>query len=94
MEDQADGEITVSMVPESEQITIRFTDNGCGMTPEVQEQIFEPFFTTKERGKGAGIGMGIVSDIVEKHNGKISCESERDEGSSFIITLPLDKRIS
>jgi PAS domain S-box-containing protein len=65
------------------------SDNGHGMTPEVREKIFEPFFTTKEAGKGTGLGLSITYDIVKKHGGEISVESEPDKGTTFTVRLPV-----
>ena len=75
---------------EYEQVQVCIQDNGCGMTPETQDQIFEQGFTTKEIGKGTGLGMAIVYQIVtEKHEGTITCKSELGEGTEFIISLPI-----
>lgn len=72
------------------QIQIRITDNGCGMTEAIREQIFTPFFTTKPLGKGSGIGLSISHQIItERHQGTIDCVSIPDQGSEFILTLPL-----
>ncbi len=69
------------------ELTVR--DNGSGMTPEVRDRIFDPFFTTKGRAKGTGLGLSIVYGIVEQTGGTISVESAPDEGTAFIIRLPL-----
>ncbi|MDJ0557163.1 MAG: GAF domain-containing protein [Microcoleaceae cyanobacterium MO_207.B10] len=71
-------------------VTIRISDNGTGMKEEVQEKIFNPFFTTKPVGKGTGIGLSISYQIVvEKHGGRIFCNSQLGEGSEFIIEIPI-----
>lgn len=73
-----------------EQIEIRFTDSGPGMSPDTLEHIFDPFFTTKEPGKGTGQGLSIVHNIiVKKHKGTITCNSTLGEGTEFIIRLPV-----
>ena len=72
------------------QVKIQIKDNGCGMTPNIQEQIFEQGFTTKAVGKGTGLGMAITRQIVEEaHGGSISCTSQYGQGSTFEIALPL-----
>ncbi len=70
--------------------TISISDNGTGMKEEVQQQIFNPFFTTKPVGKGTGIGLAISYQIVvEKHGGRIFCNSQLGKGSEFIIEIPI-----
>jgi signal transduction histidine kinase len=62
------------------------------MTDEVKQRIFENFFTTKPVGEGTGLGMSIVRDIIEnKHQGKITFESEEGQGASFTFTIPIKK---
>jgi signal transduction histidine kinase len=68
------------------QIIIR--DNGVGMSSEVQERIFEPFFTTKEIQSGTGLGLALVRQIIEEHEGTITVSSEPGSGSCFTISLP------
>jgi signal transduction histidine kinase len=72
---------------EGNQIQISVEDNGPGIPPEIQKKIFEPFFTTKPAGEGSGLGLHIIGKILEKHNGKISLESEVGR-TKFIILIP------
>ena len=73
-------------------LTITIADNGEGMSDEVKQRLFENFFTTKPVGKGTGLGMAIVRDIVEqKHGGKLSFESTLGSGTIFTITIPEKK---
>jgi two-component system NtrC family sensor kinase len=65
-------------------------DNGKGMPKDVQKRVFEPFFTTKEAGKGTGLGLSISADIIRKHGGEISVESEVGVGTAFTVKLPVD----
>ncbi len=70
---------------------IRVSDTGAGIPVEVQSRIFDPFFTTKEVGKGTGQGLAISHNvIVEKHQGQLSFETELEQGTTFIIRLPLE----
>jgi two-component system, NtrC family, sensor kinase len=70
-------------------VTVKVADNGSGISPENLQKIFETFFTTKPRGIGTGLGLAISHQIViEKHGGKINCQSELDKGTEFAITLP------
>ncbi|QLE48501.1 HAMP domain-containing protein [Nostoc sp. C057] len=74
---------------ENDLVIVRIADNGPGISPENQKKIFETFFTTKPRGIGTGLGLAIAYQIVvEKHQGKITCQSELDKGTEFAIALP------
>lgn len=59
---------------------------GAGIDPKHLESIFNPFFTTKTQ--GVGLGLAIVSNIVDEHGGRIAVESEVNKGSVFIVRLP------
>ncbi|MCC7518778.1 MAG: GAF domain-containing protein [Verrucomicrobiae bacterium] len=63
-------------------------DTGSGMTEEVMAHLFKPFFTTKEPGKGTGLGLCSVFDIVQQSGGLIRVRSEPGEGSTFTVFLP------
>ncbi|MEH1939567.1 MAG: ATP-binding protein [Nostoc sp.] len=70
-------------------VLVRIADNGSGISPENQKKIFDTFFTTKPRGIGTGLGLAIAYQIVvEKHQGKITCESELNRGTEFALALP------
>ncbi len=76
-------------------VAIRIADSGSGMSEDVQKRLFDPFFTTKPIGKGTGLGLAIShSIIVEKHGGKLSCNSVLGEGSEFAIKIPLQQKIN
>ncbi|MBN3909388.1 MAG: HAMP domain-containing histidine kinase [Nostoc sp. NMS1] len=83
-------EITISTERwENDLVIVRIADNGPGISPENQKKIFETFFTTKPRGIGTGLGLAIAYQIVvEKHQGKITCQSELDKGTEFALALP------
>ncbi|PLY02479.1 MAG: hypothetical protein C0623_03845 [Desulfuromonas sp.] len=73
-------------------IVVIIEDNGCVMPAEIQSKIFEPFFTTKEVGKGTGLGMSVVYDILQKHNATIDLASEVGKGTMFTLTFPTETR--
>ena len=76
------------------QIAIRIIDNGGGIEEEALSKLFDPFFTTKPVGKGTGLGLSISYQIVvEKHGGKIECYSQLNEGTEFLIKIPVDNNI-
>ena len=64
-------------------------DRGAGIDPKQLDTIFNPFFTTKP--EGVGLGLAIVSKIVDEHGGKIAVESEPGKGSIFRVLLPMDR---
>lgn len=69
---------------------VRISDTGAGIPAAIQNKVFDPFFTTKDVGKGTGQGLAISHTVVvDKHNGKLSFETEEGKGTTFIIQLPL-----
>jgi PAS domain S-box-containing protein len=72
-------------------VLIEITDNGEGMDQETLERIFDPFFTTREPGKGTGLGLSVSYGIVKEHGGRIWARSNKGEGSTFLIELPVRK---
>ncbi len=82
-------EITICTEVLEDCVSIQISDNGGGMSEEIQSKIFDPFFTTKPVGKGMGLGLSICHQvIVETHEGLLECCSEADKGSRFTIKLP------
>ncbi len=69
-------------------VSIRVSDSGSGIDPDVMLHIYEPFFTTKPQGKGTGLGLSQVYGIVKQHNGFIDAESTPGEGTTFVIYIP------
>jgi signal transduction histidine kinase len=87
---ESTGSVKVEVRPRGDQAELLFTDNGCGMTPEVLEHLFEPFFTRSRSGHGTGLGLSIVYSIVADHDGHIEATSQgAGRGSQFRVTLPL-----
>ncbi|MEQ8468581.1 sensor histidine kinase [Coleofasciculus sp. E1-EBD-02] len=75
---------------DKETVIIRIRDNGIGMPSKVKDCIFDNFFTTKPVGKGTGLGLSIARQIVvEKHGGSLNFSSAPEQGTEFVIELPM-----
>jgi signal transduction histidine kinase len=70
-------------------VVIRVSDNGPGIPESIQDKVFQPFFSTKE--EGTGLGLSIATRIIQDHGGRLDLESKKNEGATFIISLPLGK---
>jgi signal transduction histidine kinase len=88
--------IDLKMEREDSMAKLSVQDRGIGITPKDQSQIFERFVraTDQEKKKSLGLGLFIVKQIVEAHNGKISVSSAPGQGSTFSVTLPLTRLTS
>ena len=80
--------VAISTFVEGAEAGVRIEDHGGGIDAEDLPKIFDPFFTTKDVDRGTGLGLAISHGIVERHNGRISVESEAGRGSTFTIWLP------
>jgi two-component system, NtrC family, sensor kinase len=71
---------------------VQIADNGMGIPEEIQPRIFDPFFTTKPVGQGTGMGMSIsYSIVVNRHQGRLTCNSVPGEGTEFAIEIPIQE---
>ena len=77
-----------TQILENDWVKISIKDDGNGISPESLDKLFDPFFTTKPVGKGTGLGLSISYKIIEKHCGKLYCNSILGEGAEFVIELP------
>jgi two-component system sporulation sensor kinase A len=86
------GEIIIStqLDLENNEIIVVFLDKGIGIPKENLEKIFNPFFTTKE--EGVGLGLSLVHQVIQNHNGKINLESQIGKGTKVIITFPIKEK--
>lgn len=74
---------------DAEWAKIRFWNNGPVIPPNVISRIFDPFFTTKPVGKGTGLGLSACYQIIDKHGGTIDVNSDPEQGTEFVIFLPI-----
>jgi signal transduction histidine kinase len=75
-----------------ENVCLFIRDNGCGISEDHLKKVFEPFFTTKKEGKGTGLGLSITYGLVKKLHGNIAIQSKLGEGTTFVITLPIQRQ--
>lgn len=84
------GEVTLTtrLVQEDDmaQVEIRVTDTGPGIAEDILPELFEPFFSTKEG--GTGLGLALTHQIIREHGGQLRVDSPRDQGATFVISLP------
>jgi signal transduction histidine kinase len=79
-----------TQLTDENKVLISIRDNGVGIPEDIRSKLFNPFFTTKAVGKGTGLGLSISYQIVvEKHRGKLWCDSILGQGTKFVIEIPL-----
>jgi signal transduction histidine kinase len=77
---------------EDDTVDIEIRDTGEGIPVDLLPKVFDPFFTTKDVGKGSGLGLFIVHEIIEEHDGCIAVDSEPGKGTAFLIRLPMKEK--
>ena len=80
--------VQVTIEKKKKEVLINVMDNGQGISKELKNKIFEPKFTTKT--SGMGLGLGMVKNLVDSYNGRISMSSKINTGTTFSITFPLN----
>ncbi len=88
------GTLQINARRQQDTVIIEVSDTGCGIQQENMDKLFEPFFTTKTpegpaARVGSGLGLVFCKEIVGSHGGAISVESKPNQGTKFIITLPI-----
>ena len=83
--DRKDPKISIVTDHINERTTVRITDNGTGINPEIMDDIFIPFYTTKKN--GSGIGISLARQIIRMHQGKLSVRSDHTFGTEFKIEI-------
>lgn len=91
MKNSEDKILKVSTISSKENIKIEIEDSGEGILPQNLNKIFEAYFSTKKQQEGTGFGLGlaITKQIIEKHQGKISVQSEVKKGTKFTVLIPI-----
>jgi signal transduction histidine kinase len=85
------GAITVATYADEAHVYIRISDTGRGIPSEDLPRIYDPGFTTQSRGVGKGLGLSIVYNIIQKHNGDIKVESQVGKGTQVTVALPIEQ---
>ena len=80
--------LTFTLTQSERSVTFLVRDTGTGIDEATRQRIFEPFFTTKARGRGTGLGLASVREVVRRLGGSVSCESQVGVGTSFKVELP------
>ncbi len=88
LEGRSNAHLRVTVRYEKQEAVVAVTDNGKGIAPEAIDRIWEPFYTTKAVGKGTGLGLELARQIVVRHHGKISVDSQPGH-TTFTVCLPL-----
>ncbi|MES2306881.1 MAG: ATP-binding protein [Gemmatimonadota bacterium] len=70
-------------------VTVRVSDTGCGMSPDVAERVLEPFFSTKPIGQGTGLGLSMVYGLMRQHGGYVTLRTAPGKGASFGLHFPV-----
>jgi PAS domain S-box-containing protein len=86
------GTLSVRTAKEDQKVLIQIQDTGIGIPEEIRDKIFEAFFTTKQKVKGVGLGLSVCYGIVKDHGGEIKVDSEEGKGTTFTISLPVEKQ--
>jgi signal transduction histidine kinase len=86
------GEIIIETKCDKKDITVKITDNGTGIPKEILSRVFDPFFTTKKVGEGTGIGLDIVKNVINRHNGEVKVNSIPGK-TEFIIKIPVSQQL-
>ena len=85
------GQVDIQLGPVRDGMVIAsFSDHGPGIAPDIIDKVWDPFFTTKD--DGTGLGLGIVSKIIEAHNGQVSVENVSDGGTRVVLQLPIRQK--
>jgi signal transduction histidine kinase len=85
------GNLVVGLTLADGTAMVKVTDTGIGIPPENLTRVFDPFFTTKPEGEGTGLGLSVSYGIVRRHRGEIDVESVVGQGTTFVITLPVNQ---
>ncbi|MFC3120713.1 ATP-binding protein [Agaribacter flavus] len=84
------GRVRISTEVDRDDILVKVSDSGPGISESAKAKLFNPFFTTKKEGEGTGLGLSISIGIVTEHGGTIDVQSSEGQGATFIVRLPIN----
>ena len=86
------GKINIEIEKKEDILYIKYSDNGVGISKDILDKIYDPFFTTNRKNGGSGLGLAIIYNLInDKLDGKIKCESKKNQGVTFKIEIELAK---
>ncbi len=88
MEPAGNGQLTIRTERDHDSVKVSVIDNGPGIPADIQPRIFDPFFTTKDIGKGTGLGLDVVMQIVRQHRGSVKVQSEPGR-TAVVVCFPI-----
>jgi signal transduction histidine kinase len=83
------GKLQFATAKHNGHVEVTCRDTGAGIREDIKSRIFDPLFTTKEHGKGSGLGLAVVQQIVREHGGRIEVQSNAGEGAEFRLSFPV-----
>jgi signal transduction histidine kinase len=86
--------IWIAVRHDSDSVELTISDDGSGVSPEIQSLIFEPFFTTRRGGEGTGLGLYLSRRIINENGGELSYCVRLGGGATFAVRLPALKAVA
>lgn len=88
MQKNGAGQLRISTKRDHQFVRVEITDNGTGIPEDIRNKVFDPFFTTKQIGKGTGLGLDVVMQVIRRHNGSVKVTSQPGN-TTFIVCFPI-----
>ena len=88
-----EAKLQIQLERQEDKLLILLRDNGIGIELNIREKIFDPFFTTKTTAEAAGVGLYLCREVILSHKGQIAVQSEKNEFTAFVLTIPIHQSI-
>ena len=89
IDNSKDHTIRIKNYEDAGHVVVTVSDTGIGISDYFRDRVFEPFFTTKETGKGKGLGMSIVKEIIRDYDGRIIIDCNSEAETTFVLSFPI-----